>query len=96
MCIKRWNSTLRRSCTRKLTRYLNGTKIVASFASLHILTHYLVHLVRQIGNLMKRPEQHITETKSHKRIFENIIPVDWVCRDIKPDYGIDFLVEIFR
>jgi tetratricopeptide (TPR) repeat protein len=44
---------------------------------------------------MKRPEQHITETKS-QRIFENIIPVDWVCRDIKPDYGIDFLVEIFE
>lgn len=44
---------------------------------------------------MKRPEQHITETKS-QRIFENIIPIDWVCRDIKPDYGIDFLVEIFE
>ncbi|MFX4283985.1 DUF4365 domain-containing protein [Aliarcobacter butzleri] len=44
---------------------------------------------------MKRPEQHITETKS-QRIFENIIPLDWVCRDIKPDYGIDFLVEIFE
>lgn len=44
---------------------------------------------------MKRPEQHITETKS-QRIFESIVPIDWVCRDIKPDYGIDFLVEIFE
>jgi len=44
---------------------------------------------------VKRPEQHITETKS-QRIFESIVPFDWVCRDIKPDYGIDFLVEIFE
>lgn len=44
---------------------------------------------------MKRPEQHITETKS-QRLFESIVPIDWVCRDIKPDYGVDFLVEIFE
>lgn len=43
---------------------------------------------------MKRPEQHITETKS-QRIFERIVPVEWVCREIKPDYGVDYLVEIF-
>ncbi len=44
---------------------------------------------------MKRPEQHITETKS-QRIFERIVPVEWVCREIKPDYGVDYLVEIFE
>jgi len=44
---------------------------------------------------MKRPEQHITETKS-QRIFEKIVPVEWVCREIKPDYGVDYLVEIFE
>lgn len=43
---------------------------------------------------MERPEQHITERKS-QRIFENIVPVEWVCRDIKPDYGVDYLVEVF-
>lgn len=44
---------------------------------------------------MKRPEQHITETKS-QRIFEKIVPVEWVCREIKPDYGVDYLVEVFE
>jgi tetratricopeptide (TPR) repeat protein len=43
---------------------------------------------------MKRPEQHITETKS-ARIFENIVPDEWVAREIKPDYGVDYIVEIF-
>src|SRR5690606_32931398 len=37
---------------------------------------------------------HITETKS-QRIFERIVPAEWVCREIKPDYGVDYLVEIF-
>lgn len=43
---------------------------------------------------MKRPEQHITETKS-QRLFENIVPDEWVAREIKPDYGVDYIVEIF-
>jgi tetratricopeptide (TPR) repeat protein len=43
---------------------------------------------------VKRPDQHITETKS-QRIFERIVPAEWVCREIKPDYGVDYLVEIF-
>jgi len=44
---------------------------------------------------MKRPIQHITETISY-RIFEDLIPVEWVIREIKPDYGIDYLIEIFK
>jgi len=44
---------------------------------------------------MERPEQHITETKS-QRIFEKIVPFEWVCREIKPDYGVDYLIEIFE
>lgn len=44
---------------------------------------------------MKRPEQHITETKS-QRIFAHIVPDEWVAREIKPDYGVDYLVEIFK
>ncbi|MBK7109434.1 MAG: DUF4365 domain-containing protein [Chitinophagales bacterium] len=43
---------------------------------------------------MKRPEQHITETKS-QRFFENIVPDEWVAREIKPDYGVDYIVEKF-
>ncbi|MCG7855487.1 DUF4365 domain-containing protein [Flavihumibacter sediminis] len=44
---------------------------------------------------MKRPIQHITETISH-RIFEELIPVEWVIRKIEPDYGIDYLIEVFK
>lgn len=44
---------------------------------------------------MKRPEQHITETKS-KRLFEKIVPSEWVIREQKPDYGIDYSIEIFE
>ena len=44
---------------------------------------------------MKRPKQHITETKSRKA-FENFLPDEWVTRSLTPDYGIDYLVEIFK
>ena len=44
---------------------------------------------------MKRPKQHITETAS-KKLFENIIPDEWVVREINPDYGIDYLIELFK
>lgn len=44
---------------------------------------------------MKRPTQHVTETISH-RIFLDLIPVEWVVREIKPDYGIDYLIEVFK
>lgn len=44
---------------------------------------------------MNRPEQHIIETKS-QRIFENIIPPEWIIKEIKPDYGIDYIIEVFK
>ena len=44
---------------------------------------------------MKRPDQHIIETKS-QRIFERLVPVEWVAREVKPDYGVDYLVEVFK
>lgn len=43
---------------------------------------------------MKRPRQHIIETIS-KKAFENIIPDEWVLRELSPDYGIDYQIEIF-
>jgi tetratricopeptide (TPR) repeat protein len=43
---------------------------------------------------MKRPRQHIIETIS-KKAFEKIIPDEWVPRELTPDYGIDYQVEIF-
>lgn len=43
---------------------------------------------------MKRPRQHIIEGISRKA-FEEIIPDEWVYRELSPDYGIDYQVEIF-
>ncbi|SFB74322.1 protein of unknown function [Flexibacter flexilis DSM 6793] len=44
---------------------------------------------------MKRPQQHIIETKSKKQ-FESLIPDTWVARELGADYGLDYLVEIFK
>lgn len=44
---------------------------------------------------MKRPQQHIIETKSKKQ-FEGLIPDTWVARELGADYGLDYLVEIFK
>jgi hypothetical protein len=44
---------------------------------------------------MKRPQQHIIETKS-KKSFEGLIPDTWVARELGSDYGLDYLVEIFK
>lgn len=44
---------------------------------------------------MKRPQQHIIETKSKKQ-FEALIPDTWVARELGADYGLDYLVEIFK
>lgn len=44
---------------------------------------------------MKRPYQHIIETTSRKA-FENLLPDEWVVRPLNPDYGIDYIIEIFK
>jgi hypothetical protein len=44
---------------------------------------------------MNRPRQHILETIS-KKALEQIIPDEWVVRPLDPDYGIDFMVEVFK
>jgi tetratricopeptide (TPR) repeat protein len=44
---------------------------------------------------MQRPIQHIIETHSRKA-FEALVPNEWVCRSLTPDYGIDYTIEIFR
>ncbi|WP_163445106.1 DUF4365 domain-containing protein [Flavobacterium columnare] len=44
---------------------------------------------------MQRPRQHIIETES-KKSLNSIIPDHWVLRELAPDYGLDFMVEIFK
>lgn len=43
---------------------------------------------------MKRPVQHIIENKS-KKLFNDIVPDEWVSRELGDDYGYDYLIEIF-
>ena len=43
---------------------------------------------------MKRPLQHIIENKS-KKLFNDIVPDEWVSRELGDDYGYDYLIEIF-
>lgn len=42
----------------------------------------------------KRPKQHIIDSKAQD-LFRSILPKEWVVRDYRPDYGIDFSIEIF-
>ncbi len=44
---------------------------------------------------MQRPRQHIIETESKKEL-NSIIPDHWVTRELSPDYGLDFMIEIFK
>ena len=44
---------------------------------------------------MQRPIQHIIETESKKKL-NSIIPDHWVLRELPLDYGLDFMVEIFK
>lgn len=44
---------------------------------------------------MMRPRQHELETAS-SRAFEEALPESWVARRQSPDYGIDYLIEIFK
>jgi hypothetical protein len=42
---------------------------------------------------VKRPTQHVTQNISFQ-IFSQVIPSNWIIRDIVPDYGLDKSVEI--
>lgn len=43
---------------------------------------------------MTRPRSHAIDTEG-QRIFTSLLPSDWVAREDKPDYGIDYVVEVF-
>lgn len=43
----------------------------------------------------RRVVQHIMEDESEK-VLRNSLPNEWVIRRYKPDYGIDFAVEVFK
>lgn len=43
--------------------------------------------------LVKRPKQHVMENISFQ-IFSQVIPSDWIIRDVVPDYGLDKSIEV--
>jgi hypothetical protein len=44
---------------------------------------------------LKRPRNHIIEDESES-ILKKLLPTEWVLRKLSPDYGIDYLVEVFE
>ncbi len=43
---------------------------------------------------MERHSNHILEEDSN-RALENLLPKQWVARKLRPDYGLDYLIEVF-
>lgn len=50
---------------------------------------------RAEDEIESRPMKHIIDEKA-KKAFLNLIPDEWVYQTLYPDYGIDYLVEIFE
>ncbi len=44
--------------------------------------------------MKKRPTSHVTDSVGIQ-LFRSALPQEWVVREYKPDYGIDFAVEVF-
>ncbi len=44
---------------------------------------------------MKRPKAHEIDEEA-QRVFRSAVPSGWVIREQRPDYGIDYVVEIFE
>lgn len=45
--------------------------------------------------MKKRPHAHILDA-SGERALRALLPTEWVIREYKPDYGLDFAVEVFE
>jgi hypothetical protein len=44
---------------------------------------------------VQRPDQHEIDTAA-QRLFERLLPDSWIARKQDPDYGIDYVVEVFE
>ena len=42
---------------------------------------------------MRRPSQHVVEDRA-KRLIREILPVEWIVRNLPKDYGVDFEIEM--
>lgn len=45
---------------------------------------------------MRRPEEHITDSSGERQLRSIFEPLGWTVNKLEHDYGIDFLVEVFR
>jgi hypothetical protein len=43
----------------------------------------------------RRPQQHVIDSQAQD-LFRSKLPSHWVVREYRPDYGIDFSVELFE
>lgn len=43
----------------------------------------------------QRPEQHIIDENA-QQLFHSLVPAGWVIRNYRPDYGIDYSLEVFQ
>jgi hypothetical protein len=43
----------------------------------------------------QRSEQHLID-ESAQKMLQNLIPKGWVLRNYRPDYGIDYILEVFQ
>lgn len=48
-----------------------------------------------MANMKRRSRQQIMEEKSVE-ILKKTLPEEWVFHDYKPDYGIDYVIEVFK
>lgn len=55
----------------------------------------LTQEMTDMGRAKRKPESHIIDERAQRAIKE-LLPDYWTVRDYKPDYGIDFAVEIFE
>lgn len=44
--------------------------------------------------MKKRPDAHVIDTAG-SQLFRQSLPDEWVIREYRPDYGVDFAVEVF-
>ena len=43
----------------------------------------------------QRTAQHLIDEEG-QRLLKSALPASWVVRDYRPDYGVDFAVEVFK
>lgn len=48
-----------------------------------------------MANMKRKSRQQIMEEKSVE-ILKKTLPEEWVFHDYKPDYGIDYVIEVFK